>query len=76
MFTESINQWTGLQTERYESKKAEIGGALSEKKQKLQLRWESAALRTKFKELEYSLKMQRKRLNLLMEQMQLQAQPA
>jgi stearoyl-CoA desaturase (delta-9 desaturase) len=76
LFTESINQWTGLQTERYESKKAEIGGALSEKKQKLQLRWESAALRTKFKELEYSLKMQRKRLNLLMEQMQLQAQPA
>jgi len=76
LFTESINQWTGLQTERYESKKAEIGGALREKKQKLQLRWESAALRTKFKELEYSLKMQRKRLNLLMEQMQLQAQPA
>ena len=76
LFTESINEWTSLQTERYEAKKAEIGGAISERKQVLQQRWQSAALRTKFKELEYSLKMQRKRLNLLMEQMQLQAQPA
>lgn len=76
LFTESINQWTALQTQRYEAKKAEIGGAISEKRLKLQQKWESAALRTKFKELEYSLKMQRKRLNLLMEQVQLQAQPA
>ena len=76
LFTESINQWTALQTQRYEAKKAEIGGAISEKRLKLQQKWESAALRTKFKELEYSLKMQRTRLNLLMEQVQLQAQPA
>ena len=76
LFTESINQWTALQTQRYEAKKAEIGGAISEKRLKLQQKWESAALRTKFKELEYSLKMQRNRLNLLMEQEQLQAQPA
>ena len=76
VFTESVNAWTALQTQRYEAKKAEIGGALSERKLKLQEKWENAALRTKFKELEYSLKMQRKRLNLLMEQMKLQAQPA
>lgn len=75
-FTESVNEWTSLQTQRYENKKAEIGGALSERKQRLQRKWEQAALRTKFKELEYSLKMQRKRLELLMEQVQLQAQPA
>jgi len=87
LFTESINQWTALQAERYERKKAELGGALEqhkellgdaleEKKQRLQEKWESATLRTKFKELEYSLKMQRKRLGLLMQQVQLQAQVA
>ena len=87
LFTESINQWTALQAERYERKKAELGGALEGKRAELggalgakrahlQARWESAALRTKLKELEYSLKMQRKRLALLMEQVQLQAQMA
>jgi stearoyl-CoA desaturase (delta-9 desaturase) len=87
LFTESINQWTALQSERYERKKAELGGALEEKRERfggaleekklnLQQKWESAALRTKLKELEYSLKMQRKRLGLLMEQVQLQAQMA
>ena len=76
LFSESINQWTTLQAERYERKKEQLGDALEEKKQLLQQKWESAALRTKFKELEYSLKMQRKRLDLLMQQIQLQAQAA
>ena len=87
LFTESINRWTALQAERYERKKAEFGGALEEKKERLggalekkrlrlQHKWETAALRTKLKELEYSLKMQRKRLGLLMQQVQLQAQAA
>ena len=39
-------------------------------------KWQHAALRTKLKELEYSLKMQRKRIALLMQEAQLQAQPA
>jgi stearoyl-CoA desaturase (delta-9 desaturase) len=87
LFTESINQWTALQAERYGRKKAELGGALEEKreklggaleekKQRLQQKWENAALRTKLRELEYGLKMQRKRLGLLMQQVQLQAQAA
>lgn len=76
LFTESINQWTALQSERYERKKEQLGGALEEKKQHIQQKWESAALRTRFKTLEYSLKMQRKRLGLLMDQIQLQAQMA
>jgi stearoyl-CoA desaturase (delta-9 desaturase) len=76
LFTESINQWTALQTVRFERKKEQLGGALEARKQRLQQKWETAALRTKFKELEYSLKMQRKRLGLLMQQMQLQAQTA
>jgi len=76
-FTESINQWTSLQAERYETRKVAIGGALSEKRNHLQQKWERAALRTRFRALEYSLRMQRKRLELLMEQMNIQqAQPA
>ena len=87
LFTEAINQWKALQAERYERKKTELGealeerreklgGALEKKKLRLQAKWESAALRTKLKELEYGLKMQRKRLGLLMQQVQLQAQAA
>lgn len=74
LFTDSINQWKDLQAERYERKKEQLGDALGERRQRLQQKWESAALRTKLKELEYSLKMQRKRLGLLMAQVQLQAQ--
>ena len=72
LFTESINEWTALQTQRYERKKEQLGGALEEGKQQLQQKWENAALRTQFKTLEYTLKMQRKRLSLLMEQLQFQ----
>lgn len=75
-FTESVNQWTALQSERYERRKEQLGGVLEEKKLRLQQKWEHAALRTRLRELEYSLKMQRKRLGLLMQQLQLQAQPA
>ena len=76
LFTDSINQWKDLQAERYEQRRAALGDALLEKRQAMQLRWENAALRTKLRELEFSLKMQRKRMALLMEQLQLQAQPA
>ncbi len=71
LFTESVNAFKALQAEKYERKKAELGGALEQQKSKLQTKWEQAAIRTKFKELEYSLKMQRKRLDLLMQQVQL-----
>ena len=76
LFCDSISQWTALQADRYERRKEQLGDALEEKKQRLQQRWESAALRTRLKELEYSLKMQRKRLELLMEQLQFHAHAA
>jgi stearoyl-CoA desaturase (delta-9 desaturase) len=76
LFTDFVNQWTALQSERYERTKEQLGDALEEKKSELQHKWETAALRTKLQELEYSLKMQRKRLGLLMQQVQLQAQMA
>jgi len=68
LFTDFINQWTALQAERYERKKEQLSDALEEKKHNLQHRWEHAALHTRLKALEYALKMQRKRLGLLMEQ--------
>jgi stearoyl-CoA desaturase (delta-9 desaturase) len=74
LFTESINQWKLLQGERYERQIAVLGDALEERRQLLQVRWETAALRIRLRELEYSLKMQHKRLLLLMEQARLQAQ--
>ena len=72
-FTRSINAWKALQTNRYERGKEQLGGVLEERRLHLLQTWENAALRTKLKELEYSLKMQRKRLGMLMEQVQLQA---
>lgn len=68
LFTDAINQWTALQAERYERKKEQISGVLVEGRLHLQHKWENAALLSKLKTLEYSLKMQRKRLVLLMEQ--------
>ncbi len=47
------------------------------RKQHFQHKWETAALHSKLKTLEYSLKMQRKRMNLFMEQVHIhQAQMA
>jgi stearoyl-CoA desaturase (delta-9 desaturase) len=72
LFTDSINQWTALQAERYERTKEQLSDALEERKQHLLQKWENAALLTKLKTLEYALKMQRKRLSLLMEQVHFQ----
>ncbi len=74
LFTESVNRWKLLQAERYERRITELGGALEERRQALQQRWESAALRSRLRELEFALKLQRKRIALIIEQAQLQAQ--
>ena len=76
LFTESINQWKALQAERYERKVAQFEDAVEERKLRLREKWRRAAVHTQFKELDYALKMQRKRLSLLMQQMQLQPQLA
>jgi stearoyl-CoA desaturase (delta-9 desaturase) len=72
LFSESIQQWKQLQAERYERRKGELGDAIEERRHQLQQRWEQAALRSRFRELEYSLRAQRKRLALLVQQFQLQ----
>lgn len=76
LFAESINQWTALQAERYERKKVQLGDALEERKAHFQQTLENAALMNRVKALEYTLKMQRKRLRKLVEQIPMQPQPA
>jgi stearoyl-CoA desaturase (delta-9 desaturase) len=56
-FSASMQEWGKLKEEWYEGKKAA-----------LQQKWEDASFRTRFKEIEYRLKMQRKRMSLLMAQ--------
>lgn len=72
LFGESVQQWKKLQAERYERSKESLGDAIEEGRHQLQQRWEQAALRSRFRELEYSLRSQRKRLALLVQQFQLQ----
>lgn len=67
---ESIASWKALQSERVERTVGELEGALAEKKAVLREKWAQASLRTRLRELEYSLKMQRKRVELLMQQLQ------
>lgn len=59
-FSAALAEWKELQAQRYENAR-----------ERLLARWESAAIRTRVKELEYSLKMQRKRLKIMMEQFHL-----
>lgn len=56
-FREMLAEWTELQTGKYH-----------EARRNLLDKWENASLRTRFQELEYSLKMQQKRLKLLASQ--------
>ncbi|MEM6300450.1 MAG: fatty acid desaturase [Pseudomonadota bacterium] len=68
LFTDSINQWKQLQSERYERKREQLGGAIEEQRQQLQERWEQARLVSSIKELDYAMRAQRKRLDALIEQ--------
>jgi stearoyl-CoA desaturase (Delta-9 desaturase) len=70
LFTESINQWRALQSERYERKVSEIEDALEARRLHMLDKWEHAAVRSKLRELEYALKNQRKRMGMLLQQMQ------
>ena len=70
LFAEALTRWKELQGQRYERRKGELGGALAVRRAALMEKWEQAAIRTRLRELEYSLKMQRKRVELLMMQLQ------
>jgi len=57
-FRATLNAFTELQMKRYEQKRRELAG-----------RWETASMRTRLKELEYSLRMQKQRLQILSKEM-------
>lgn len=71
LFSDFISQWKALQADRYERTKGQLGDVLEGHRVQLQQKWEHVALRTRLKALEFSLKMQRKRLRLLLQQVQL-----
>lgn len=59
-FSAALAEWKELQQQRYEKAR-----------ERLLAKWEHVAIRTRIKELEYGLKMQRKRLGIMMEQFHL-----
>ncbi|MDP2228656.1 MAG: fatty acid desaturase, partial [Moraxellaceae bacterium] len=61
-FTVAMQEWGKLKEEWY-----------AEKKASLQQKWEEASFSTRFKEIEYRLKMQRKRMQLLLDQAKMAA---
>lgn len=66
-FLKTLSDWKELRSEWYQGKREAINHTLSElneKKQELQAKWHNAAISTRFKEMEYVLKMQQKRLQL------------
>ncbi|MDX1693931.1 MAG: fatty acid desaturase [Ketobacteraceae bacterium] len=66
-FLNTLSDWKELRTEWYENKREAINTRLTElneKKLELQSKWHNAAISTRFKEMEYVLKMQQKRLQL------------
>jgi stearoyl-CoA desaturase (delta-9 desaturase) len=60
-FAQTLAEWKQLRAEWYQQKRQEF----VERKQEFQDKWHRAAARTRFMEMEYMLKMQRKRLQLL-----------
>ena len=66
LFTEAVNKWTQLQAQRYDRHRGQLGDALEERRQMLRMRWEQAALRGRFRELELTLRQQHRRLSQLL----------
>lgn len=60
-FMKTLTEWKQLRGEWVQQKRQEF----EEKKQELQQMWEHATVRSRFKEMEFMLKMQRKRLQML-----------
>ena len=72
LFSEAVNQWKQLQAERYERRREQLEDALEERRLQLRERWQQAALRSRFHELEFTLHAQRKRLEELLQHWRLQ----
>ncbi|MBA56010.1 MAG: acyl-CoA desaturase [Pseudomonadales bacterium] len=63
-FMDTMAEWKELRGQWVQQKREAFGEAFEEKKQELQAKWQHATIRTRFKEMEYMLKMQRKRIQM------------
>ncbi len=68
-FSASLNEWTELRQHWYSQKCNQFSEATQELSKELHRKWEQTKLHTRFQELEYALKMQRKRLECLTQQL-------
>jgi len=64
-FSANLNEWKALRQQWYVQKRSLFNEATVELSKEMQSRWEATKLRNRFRELEYTLKMQRKRLDYL-----------
>jgi stearoyl-CoA desaturase (delta-9 desaturase) len=64
----NLNEWTKIRQQWYSQRRSQINEVRSELSKDMHSRWEQTKLRNRVKELEFMLKMQRKRLNYLSSQ--------
>lgn len=63
-FYKTLNEWKELRAKWYQDKRDALTHSLNEKCEALQDKWHNAAIHTRFKQMEYGLKMQKKRMKL------------
>ena len=64
-FVHCLNEWNTLRQQWYEQTRLQLSEATQEISDELHRKWEQTTLHSRFQELEYTLKLQRKRLNYL-----------
>ena len=64
-FSQSMNEWNELRQQWYEQKRDIFNAATHELSEELHQKWQKTSLHNRIQELEYSLKMQRKRISSL-----------
>lgn len=63
-FLHILSEWKTLRADWYQNKRDALTHSLSEKRAIFQDKWQKTAVRTRFQEMEYMLKMQKKRLEV------------
>ncbi|HSB96816.1 MAG TPA: acyl-CoA desaturase, partial [Spongiibacteraceae bacterium] len=64
-FLAYLHEWNSLRQQWYEQKRQTLAEKTAELHAELQLKWRQTAISSRLQELEYALKLQRKRLHYL-----------
>ena len=67
-FSASLTEWNELRQHWYQQKRNQLNEATQELSKELHKKWEKTTLHSRFEELEHAMKMQRKRLEFLTQQ--------